>query len=333
MVDTATYFEINAPKRGEPWFDDGNIMLVTSESPTLFRLHRGVLARHSEVFQDMFEVPQPMTEPLFDGCQVVTMHDIPVELSNLIKALYDGVKFYNRNLEDFFHLAGILRLSTKYFIDHLRIKAIRHLAKTWSYTLQGHDQMVTLALKSPSVDNLSYPYVHPLHVLNLVRETNVRIVVPSALYFLSLYPLEDLLRGDHPKLVVDHPSRPSSSLSVTDIKDYTLMFQRRIDIILDFVRRICGDRPTPTCATAKACARGFARLAGRLSRSWMIRTGPIHYMLQALHELSEDPTVCEACRRSFRQDVLSFREEKWKELPSILGLPNWEELEASEIPS
>lgn len=50
------------------------------------------MARHSEVFESMFLVPQPATEIVetMDGCQVVRMWDTPVELSNLIIALYDG---------------------------------------------------------------------------------------------------------------------------------------------------------------------------------------------------------------------------------------------------
>jgi hypothetical protein len=40
----------------------------------------------------MFAIPQPVNDGIesFEGCQVVMMHDLPVELSNLIKALYDG---------------------------------------------------------------------------------------------------------------------------------------------------------------------------------------------------------------------------------------------------
>ncbi|KAL0581170.1 hypothetical protein V5O48_000860 [Marasmius crinis-equi] len=227
-------------QRGDPWFEDGNIILVAHDeaNPTAFRVHRGVLARHSEVFQGMFEIPQPQS--VFkapQGCQVVPMYDIPNDLSNLVKALYDGPSFTNRSIEDFFYLAGVLRLSTKYFINHLRLQAIRHLTHTWSYTLQGHDDMVELAVRTPFVNNLSYPFVHPLHVLNLARETNVRIVLPSVFYFLSLYPLQDLLREDHPKLLIDHPSKPSSTLDPHDIKFYTLMFQRRMDLLMDFTRR------------------------------------------------------------------------------------------------
>ncbi|KAF8172001.1 hypothetical protein K438DRAFT_1772961 [Mycena galopus ATCC 62051] len=292
------------------------------------------MARHSEVFDSMFLVPQPGADLIetMDGCPVVRMYDSPVELSNLIIALYDGAKFSNERLEDFYYLAGILRLSTKYFIAKLRAQAIQHLTQTWSYTLKGHDDMVEAALRAPLVDGLSYPRVHPLHVVSLAREVNVRIILPSAIYFLSLYPLEDLLRGDHPKLIVEHPSRPSSVLSPSDLRDYTLMFQKRLDVILLFVRTFCGKR-TVTCSTTPACTHGFARLSSRLSRSWITRTGPLHYMSQAVADLSDGPkgTVCGSCRRAFAQDVAALREQVWNELPSILGLPSWEEMMAIDL--
>jgi hypothetical protein len=46
--------------RGDPWFADGNIILVPkSENQVAFKVHRGVLSRHSEVFRSMFDIPQP----------------------------------------------------------------------------------------------------------------------------------------------------------------------------------------------------------------------------------------------------------------------------------
>jgi len=237
------------------------------------------------------------------------------------------VTFYSRNVSDFFHLAGILRLSTKYFIGHLRTQAIQYLTQTWSYSLRGHDDMVNLALKSPLIDNTTYPYVHPLHVLNLSNECNVRIVLPSVFYFLSLYPFHDILRGDHPKLMVEHHSAPSPVLAMQDIGKYTLMFQHRIDIILDFVRTFSDERPSCT----KACTRGFAQLSLRLSKSWMTRTGPLHYMLQAVHELTDDETICYPCRKAFRKDVEALREEIWEQLPSVVGLPSWEALKVMDL--
>ncbi|KAF9463025.1 hypothetical protein BDZ94DRAFT_1309134 [Collybia nuda] len=323
-------------KRGEPWFDDGNIILVTDEDKTAFRLHRGVLGRHSEVFEDMFCIPQPVSHgtDIYDGCQVVCVYDLPSEFSTLITALYDGATFHNRNFDDFLNLVSILRLSTKYFIAHLRIQAIRFLAETWSYTLHGHDAMVARALTSPVANNTTYPYVHPLHILNLAREVNIQIVVPSALYFLSLYPLIDLLRADHPKLQSNHPSTPSSVLDSADIKDYTLMFQHRMNITLDFVRRFFDKRPALCkCPTTTICIRGFSKLSSRLSRSWVLRTGPLHFMVQAIQVLREEPIVCQQCRVDFERDVNTLREAIWKDLPTVVGLAGWDQLEAVDLSS
>ena len=79
-------------ERGEPWFDDGNIVLLADASNVAFKVHRGMLARHSEIFQSMFELPPPSQADVekVDGCQLVRMYDLPSELSSLIKALYDG---------------------------------------------------------------------------------------------------------------------------------------------------------------------------------------------------------------------------------------------------
>ena len=80
--------------RGDPWFEDGNLILL-SEDGINFRIHRGVLARQSEIFQSMLDFPQPSTSgmdvEMEDGCQVVRMYDKGVELSLLLKAIYDGV--------------------------------------------------------------------------------------------------------------------------------------------------------------------------------------------------------------------------------------------------
>ncbi|KAL4250626.1 hypothetical protein ABKN59_005374 [Abortiporus biennis] len=306
-------------KRGDPWFPDGNIVLLSEDSSVAFKVHRDFLSRHSEVFKTMFDVPQPPagtgeSVETLDSCPVVRMFDLPVELGNLIKALYDATPLPTRGR------------------NHLRNQAIRHLTQTWSNTLRGHDEMVELAVKSPIVDGKTYPYVHPLHVLNLARETNVQIIIPPALYFLSLYMLHDILAGDHPKLQINHPSCPSSQLSARDLQDYTLMFQHRVEVILDFIRRTCGDRiASPGCQNEGTCVKVFQRYGSRLSRSWKIRTGPLHYMVQVSDEIFENSEICGPCRRAFRQDAHARREEVWNSLPSVVGLTSWKELEARDL--
>jgi hypothetical protein len=193
--------------------------------------------------------------------------------------------------------------------------------------------MVAQALAAPSVDGTTYPYVHPLHVLNLAREVNVNIIVPSALYFLSIYSLRQLLSGEHPKLQHAHPSRPSSQLSLHDVSQYTLMYQHRINMILDFIRSTCGDRNVDAqCRSPRECRRVFSRLASNINQSFTPRTGPFHNMAQAMQWIEDDDTICGPCKRSFRRDVSALRTRLWDELPSVIGLPSWAELLAMDLP-
>lgn len=221
--------------------------------------------------------------------------------------------------------------------------------------------MVERALQVQTFDGtrrhaLTYPYVHPLHVINLARETNVRVIIPSALYFLSVYPLSDILKGTHPKLLAESQSgipRPSSTLSPGDMANYTLMYQHRIDIILDFVRKFCGERRSyPACLWKRGnlgtpvdtgrppdsegpdpCTHAFAKLASRASRSWFTRTGPFRWMLQTVNQLkNKDLRVCKICMEAFRVEVEKHRNAIWDNLPSVVGLPNWSELIEADLP-
>ncbi|KAE9405656.1 hypothetical protein BT96DRAFT_1061358 [Gymnopus androsaceus JB14] len=339
--------------RGDPWFEDGNIILVPREesepsepddsksNPVGFRVHRGVYSDAVLVLyifiessccrnhcQGMFEIPQP--DAIYDN-EVSRIRRV----SGFIHALYDGATFNNRNVDDFFYLAGILRLSTKYFITHLRSQAIKYLTRTWSYDLQGHDTMLDLAVRTPILSyspspeappsGLSYPYIHPMHVLNLARSTNVRIVIPSAMYFLSLYPLDDLIRGDHPKLQVTHPSKPSSALQSPDLVHYTLMFQKRID----------GGRTSPPACmnkNGKTCTRNFQRLRARLGTQWVVRTGPFNFIAQAITQVNQDPeSFCGVCGQEFASDAGKYREKFWAELPGLCGLPGWDIMKEEEL--
>ena len=80
---------------GEPvrspdyWFEDGNIVLQAEN--TQFRIHKGILARHSSVFKDMVGIPQPSTseEDLVEGCPLVRLSDAAKDWTNVLSIIYD----------------------------------------------------------------------------------------------------------------------------------------------------------------------------------------------------------------------------------------------------
>ena len=74
-------------------FDDGSVVLRAKDPPTMFRVHRALIARHSEVFRHMFLMPQPEHQEdteFIEGCPVVDVHDAASDMSGLLRALYDG---------------------------------------------------------------------------------------------------------------------------------------------------------------------------------------------------------------------------------------------------
>lgn len=318
--------------RGDPWFEDGNVILRTHAEPTDigFKVHRGVLARSSELFESMFSLPQPSSEDN-DGeeCPVVPVYDDPTELGILVKAIYDGIKLTDDSIKDFFVAIGILKLASKYLIPRLRAQAIAHLARSTPFLLREHDEMVERALERPRVDGLTYPYIHPLHVFKIAREYNVRALIPMALYSLAGYQLDEILRGEHPKLQVEHPSRPASHLDGQDLRDYTLMSQHRFTILFEFHRDFLPSQWNhPGCHNPPNCNRAFSKLKDQFARSWQMRTSPLHFSAVAMQQYQDSSSLCDLCRNNFRTRAKIHRQKMWDGLPHAVGLPSWDVLTA-----
>lgn len=77
--DDILRLKIGIAKESKLWFDDGNIVVVAENMP--FKVHKGVLAGKSEVFNDMFSLPQPSVQDgsnvneHFEGTPVVRLTD------------------------------------------------------------------------------------------------------------------------------------------------------------------------------------------------------------------------------------------------------------------
>jgi len=70
------------------WFNDGSIVLQAEI--TQFRVHRSVLSANSDIFQDMFSVPQPSEQgEQIEGCPVVHLPDSAKDWTHVLRALYD----------------------------------------------------------------------------------------------------------------------------------------------------------------------------------------------------------------------------------------------------
>ena len=96
---------LNVPKaliRSDIWFSDGNIALVAGSAA--FKVHRGQLERHSEVFKDMFpvggcigpsrqgtsvcdeDIVNEEGNKIVDGCPMVGIYDCPSDVYHLLES-------------------------------------------------------------------------------------------------------------------------------------------------------------------------------------------------------------------------------------------------------
>jgi hypothetical protein len=71
------------------WFRDGNIVLLAGNAA--FKVHRGQLERQSEVFRDLFSIPQPPDQEMIEGCAWIELHDRPADVFHFLSAIYDGL--------------------------------------------------------------------------------------------------------------------------------------------------------------------------------------------------------------------------------------------------
>lgn len=78
----------------EVWLSDGNIVVVADKT-VAFRVHRSILSLRSEIFRDLFSLPNAdaATVETMDGCPVVPVSDSPDDIRRLFLVLCCGKKY------------------------------------------------------------------------------------------------------------------------------------------------------------------------------------------------------------------------------------------------
>jgi len=294
-------------QRGDPWLDDGNVILQADSKQ--FRVHRSVLSASSAIFKDMFTL-STADKVLVEGCPVVHLSDAADDLHHVLKAIYErSYHFIDREPLPISIIAAFLRLGQKYEIDQLRSEAVTRLSYDFPTTLEEFDQSFK--------ETLSHcDGVLLFTSINLARECNLLSVLPSALYACSnTMAVQDILRG----VLLDDGTR--CIMSPVDqegcITGWFTLLEKQATKTLKWVdprESFAG------CTNPQGCDAGRSTL---LRFFWhpvpklfpLIRWDPIF-----------DSTFCSFCSQKSREIHEAGRQSVWNEIPSIFGLPEWEEL-------
>lgn len=76
-----------ASKHTDLCFNDGNIVLLAGMS--YFLVHQGLLARHSEVLDELMRSMD--NTPTLEDRPVLTLPDSSTDVAHFLKAMYDGM--------------------------------------------------------------------------------------------------------------------------------------------------------------------------------------------------------------------------------------------------
>ncbi|KZT72000.1 hypothetical protein DAEQUDRAFT_744039 [Daedalea quercina L-15889] len=338
------------PIRSDIWFSDGNIILVARG--IAFKVHRGQLQRHSEVFSDLFSMPQPRApdQVLIDGCEWVELYDSPTDVLHLLSALYDGLYISKPCSMKFEVIAGVLRLSSKYLIEHLRIRCVQWLRADWPSTLEGWDRREQQATDDSKRYTPREWYPHPIHIIHLARELALDDLLPSAFYDLSRYGPRKIASGATvPGGLSSNASTATNNLTIEErtclpVQDlYTALLGREVGqrYVAAFIEKELSTRPVSSACTnrhrdnGRPCRESFYFIMLNVLRSvGGISAGrdadPLFTLMQAMEMLNrKDFTdgekqcglqVCEPCKVDFAQSAATARQQVWAQLPSWFGL-------------
>ncbi|KAJ7797406.1 hypothetical protein B0H14DRAFT_3114344 [Mycena olivaceomarginata] len=276
-------------------------------------------------FDNLFSIPQPKDQDLYDGWPWVQVCNCPCDMFSRFRQLGLG------HCSHFPAVAAVLRLSTKYLFEHLRQRCMTRLEVDW-------------------------PRMHPLLVVDLALALGPDLAhLPAALYDLSRYGPSKILSGTlAPPLSLalppSHPAYASHTLaalkSTLPVRALLTTFRGREAAqayLAAFISTHLHARaPAPLCAyledeppTRHACRESFYFIMLNMLRSvGGIACGrdadPLFTLLQAVEMLERtdfsDGTrvcglrMCAACKVDFRECAGRAREEVWGLLPGWFGL-------------
>lgn len=300
------------------WYSDGSVVLVAEK--TAFRVHSTILAAHSEVFRDMFAIPQPiLADPdveIYESCQVLHLQDSPADLGHFLKSIYDLSYFIPGKKTKFPIVSAVLRLSTKYHTPVLRQRAIDLLVTVYPSSAEAW-QLRSLHRLVPPFEDEHLAYIE------LAVETDVRVILPAIYYAATREPLSGVV-STLARLRV----APSEQWNVTS--NFLLGRDRLAQAEMKYILAFLDKRfPRPNCQGGNDSTT-LVNLAHTTFRK-VFESEPYHHWCSARPaEVGPSLPVCKRCSAAIRNSIELGRQKIWENLPGFFGLPDWETLRARD---
>ncbi|KAH9922083.1 uncharacterized protein B0H18DRAFT_1019051 [Fomitopsis serialis] len=296
---------------GEIWLADGNVVLEAQGHA--FKVYQGLLAHNSEVFRDLFSLPQPTSPDAYDGCPIVHLTDHPDELRHLLHALFFAQSRHGDDERlDFSIVASLIRLSHKYQIDHIRNAYLSRMRSCFPTSLETWDA-VNRDLGSPVME---FCRKDAITAVNVARLTETDSMLPSALLTCCLMETECILNGVRRIDGTLDRLSPANIIMCLDARQTLLhkAFSTRMEILLPL-------------AASPQCNFDQCRRMLQTVQMMHLHTRPKHLVRDVFSSseglislVQTHEGVCAVCADTWYKAEEQARRQLWIDLPRILGI-------------
>jgi hypothetical protein len=231
-------------------------------------------------------------------------------------------------------IAGILRLSTKYDVDYLRRRALKHLDALYPLTLAAFDKRQETRT-TPWRDNTAF------FVASLARELRLEWLMPPVLYCVCSCPAGDIVDGYIWNNDVGQEERGDAGEGEEEggrkdqVKKRIKLNKedrgRCVSALIDLGNREKRDilgfltvDEVHGCGTPSQCRKARVEVLRTVdtSRDYLDPLGAMDNRWEAYAKC-----VCKVCAEEGRRAHDEERERFWDALPRVLGLSDWDVLE------
>ncbi|KAJ3500900.1 hypothetical protein NMY22_g19106 [Coprinellus aureogranulatus] len=311
--------------RSDIWLDDGNIVIQAEE--TQFKVHRGLLARVSPIFADVFSVPQPAHDDIkVEGCPLLHLQDSAQDITHLLSTLYD-LRYHTKEPIPLEVAAALLRLGRKYEIKQLFQEIVGRLKTDLPTTLHDTDN-----LPDPNGwREITYESELLFKIAAFVYESDIPEIRCQASLPPTYFSQDDMIQGA--EYVSDDGSTAVSTPLPPEVHRICLAGRQKLVDRFNVVFAWVDNLPVVGCTSYAQCSRVATALVKALWRPEPKTVRSIDTwscLTTCLADLADHPAVltqlCGRCSAMAKEEYESYREETWDQLPSYFGLPGWDVL-------
>ncbi|KAF6749424.1 hypothetical protein DFP72DRAFT_1014314 [Ephemerocybe angulata] len=327
--DNVMAVEAEPPKQSQDvWFSDGNIVLQAQN--VQFKVHKSVLAKHSSVFADLFEMPHTNgDEETADGCPIVQLHDSADDIKHMTLTLY-GDKAYN-NVSGGLPMpvvAAMVRMGRKYDIEHIKLEGLSRLNKFLPESLDDWDR--TEAALAPWEDA-----VFPSHTITLDSESDQAIldIAAEAMKLAYECQIETILPACYFIVCRDYsmymPNSPeiSAGAAIRGLEGRRQLSRTRCHLVYGWIEAV-GEYSD--CLHPAECLTSGRLLMSRIWRCPSLLDIFDQWAKVATKYDDLVQTLCSNCASQAEISHNAGRIMLWENLPEFFGLGSWDYLRGIE---